>query len=68
MIHESMNPLALTGPVPCDGCRHRDHCAATGDACEAFAVYANRGKEPKYLSRVPSDRIGQRLGLRKSAA
>lgn len=59
------------GPCPCDGCRHRTHCGDSGDACDAFVAYANRGKEPawRYLPRLPNARIGQQLdGFRQRPA
>jgi hypothetical protein len=58
-----INPTELLGPAPCDDCRHRHHCGATGDACLSFKAFADlkpwRGK-PK---RPRAD-----IGMKKEAA
>lgn len=41
--------------VPCDGCEHRPHCAATGNACRAFAAFTG-GSNWRAQRREPESR------------
>jgi hypothetical protein len=51
---------AEVGQAPCDlACPKRAHCASTGEACAAFALYVSSGQSPPRLPREPSARWAQ---------
>jgi len=52
--------ILLDEPCPCDDCPRRRHCAATGDACEAYRLFYY-GKSWGAAPRSPTQRLGARI-------
>jgi len=46
--------------APCDDCRFRARCAATGEACSAFAHFYD-GRPWVFAARQPNAKIGARI-------
>lgn len=57
----------LMGPSPCDRCGFWHHCKVTGDACESFAAYCDRGRS-RDMARQPRADLGVKLGYREKEA
>lgn len=59
--------LAAMPAPPCTrygNCPHLKHCAATGDACDAFMLYAAQ-VDSDNAARIPKRKLGKRLWNRK---
>jgi len=47
----------MSGPIPCDGCRHRPRCESELLACERLVIFRRVSEKParwSYAPRLPS--------------
>jgi hypothetical protein len=61
-------PMRVTSRAPCDDCRHRAVCGASGLVCRAFDSYTRGGSHWQRLARVPGKRITARIRKHHAAA
>jgi hypothetical protein len=70
MLADQAVTVILDAPAPCDRCRHRVHCAQSGEACLSFDLYLKGKSEGKWrlMPTQPRADLGARLGLRQPDA